>query len=171
MMKKNRKKELLNKTRSVKSINDINREAQKIIDWNKKGIGLSASLQRSLKQLKLDTEEKAAEKFIQSFEEEQLLQEMYEWYNKIKDIHSDEKPLNEIKNIVEAFFDRLQERYNISIIEEPDSIIKSPARGSRYYRFENKYSHSLKYARVLRCGLKIKNKVISPCVLVQTKDI
>lgn len=45
-----------------------------------------------------------------------------------------------------------------------------PARGSRYYRFENKYSHSLKYARVLRCGLKMKSKVISPCIVVQLEN-
>lgn len=170
MMKKNSKKKSLPKIKSLKSLNDITREAQKIIDWNKKGIGFSVNLQRSLKHLKLDSEEKAAEKFIQSFEEEPLLQEMYEWFNKVKNIDSDEKIINEIKSIVEAFFDRLLESYNITIIEIPDSIIKSPARGSRYYRFENKYSHSLKYARVLRCGLKMKSKVISPCIVVQLEN-
>lgn len=170
MMKKNNKKRFSQKTKSIKSVNDINREAQKIIDWNKKGIGLSVNLQRSLKQLTFDTEAKAAEKFIQSFEEEPLLQEMYEWFNKVKNIDNDENLINEIRSVVEALFDRLKERYNISIIEEPDSIIQTPPKGSRYYRFENKYSHSHKNAKVLRSGLKINNKVISPCIVIQLEN-
>ena len=137
---------------------------------NKKSIGLSANLQRSLKHLGNEIDGKITERFLTNFEQEPIIQEMYEWFQKVQKSYYEDSLTNEIKGIIEAFFDRLKEEFNISVIEEPNSIINSPSSRSRYYRFENKYSADLKFARVLRCGLKTGSKVISPCIVLQSKS-
>lgn len=167
MMKKNSKKKSLPKIKSLKSLNDITREVQKIIDWNKKGIGLSADFQRSLKLLHQENENEIAYKFIRCFESESLIQEMFEWYFKLKDEASSNETIGEIKEIIEALIDRLYSEFNITLIESPNTIIKTPSPRSKYYRFDNKFSSELMFSRVLKCGLRMGNRVIVPCLLYQ----
>jgi len=168
-MKKSSRKNLTNKTGHKKSLKSISNEAQKIIDWNKKGIGLSANLQRSIKNVDVEINVNMVERFMSQFEEESIIQEMYEWFNKAKNQDSDDELSREIFIIIEAFFDRLKKQFNFDVIEEPAVIIPTPSPKSRYYRFENKYSNNIKYSKVIKCGLKVGNKVIAPCILLQVE--
>ncbi len=159
------------KSRSIqrrpKSVSEISRAVSKIIDWNKKSIGLSVNLQKAINNLDLEQFGKFAAQFLIKFEEECILQEMHEWYDKVKAIQNPEENLNEIRNVVEALIDKLFEEFDVQLIQEPNSIIDTPKLGSRYYRFENKYSPKLKKCKVLRPGLKNNKTVISPCILIQ----
>lgn len=167
--KKSTAKKTINK--EYKSIKDLNISASKIIEWNKKGIGLSVDLQKSLKKFKDELSTNSSFSFIKAFEEESIIQEMYEWYSKSAlQSQFDNNGLEEIFNIVEAFFDRLRNDFNFNVIEEPGVIIPSPTRYSKKYLFENKYSPELKFAKVLKCGLKSGKRIISPCIVLQTDN-
>ena len=90
---------------------------------------------------------------------------MHEWYSSSSQVINDAgNDFNEIFNIIEAFFDRLKNNFNIEFIDRTGSIIPTPSRFSKKYIFENKYTENLKFCKVLKSGLKQGNIVIYPCV-------
>jgi hypothetical protein len=170
MKKKIPNKSIVDRKAKLKSIKGLTLEVQKIIEWNKKGIGLSSKLQRVLKQSEIEMDDKMAVRVLTIIEKDSIIQEMFEWFHKVNKLSSDNELIIEINNIIEAFFDILSEQFNVSIIQEPNSIIATPSPRSIYYRFDNKFSKDLKFAKVIKSGLKIGNTVISPCIVFQIKN-
>jgi translation initiation factor IF-2 len=162
-MKKNK---TITKSKKQKTVSTLLSDLDRIIKWQKKGIGNINRLKTTANTLKEETKLKSAyDIFCDIEKDEGIIQEMFEW--KIKNSDNLNEHDKSIYDIVDAFLSILSEKYKLCEIEKVGTVIQTPIKQSKYYSFQNKYNPKISRCIVLKSGIKMGNKVISPALLEQ----
>lgn len=166
-MKKSAKKVLKKKSKKVHTAKLI-QELEKTYLWHKRGIGYINSIKESIRRLQEETLQSNIYKLFKDIEQENIIQEMIEWkqINCNKELNQEMK---KIYDIVEAFILFIDEKYGLEPIDEVKRIIDTPF-NKRGYSFQNRIDTKLKKSVVLKPGLKIKGRIISPALLGQLNE-
>jgi len=169
-MKKNTKaKPKRNTKKGLKTITSMVKELEKTIDWQKKGFGQINKLKSAVLAIKTEHDTSESYNVFKEIEaEESIIQEMIEWYQ--KNSNGRDEKVETIFSIIEAFLEVIKEKYAITFIENVNEIIDTPARRYSSYSFQNKFNPKKTKCLVIKPGLKIGKKVISPALLEQIEE-
>ena len=168
-------KKTKNKSKAKKRILNISQksiisEIGKLLRFENK---FKASLQKlhyQFANLKNEYLLECAVKFISELEREQnYIQEMIEWYYKAKSQNdssvNQHESLEEIFILVESFIEHLNEKYLISPIYNPGTIITQLPKPKNVIKFAEKNDPSVTSYRVIHPGLKVGKKIIVPSLI------